>query len=250
MTLCDVCGQKPCAWTDDDCLNVPQHDHRRATIGFLCQPCLDRINDRLETILILYATLPFVTPNGSVPDDIAPHRHVKGDAAPAPMRLLVSALLDHRNCTTGHYFIEGQRADGTRIKMLNDVPDVAGVLDGWARCLAETLSLAGARLDGTLLRSVQFLKAFDTQAAAAPWVDDYQAEVDWVWHAVRQAHGMIAPPARPVGRCPSQDGRGAICGGDLWPDKAGTMSVACGRCQRVFGPTYLRHLGGLIGDTA
>jgi len=233
---CDVCGQKPCAWVEGQCLNVPTHDHRRATIGFLCQPCLDRINTRLEQILELYATLPFVTPIGSVPDDIAPHRHVKGDAAPAPMRLSVVALLDARNHCTGHY--------------TTDVPDVAGVLVSWARDLADRIGVAGVRLNGTLLNSVKFLQAFGQQAAAAPWVDDYQAEIDWIWGKLRDAHGLTPPQLRPVGRCPSQDGAGRLCGGDLWPDKAGTMSVACGRCQRVFGPTYLRHLGGMIGDTA
>ena len=144
------------------------------------------------------------------------------------------ALLDPRNHATGHY--------------TTDVPDVAGVLACWAEALADHARLAGASLDGTLLRSVRFLTAFDTAAAAAPWIDDYQAEIDWCWRSLRDAHGLTPPQTRPVGRCPSQDGRGAICGGDLWPDKAGTMSVACGRCQRVFGPTYLRHLGGLIGE--
>jgi hypothetical protein len=202
----------------------------------LCQPCLDRINTRLGAILELYATLPFVTSIGSVPDDVAPHRHIKGDSAPAPVRLSVIALLDTRNHCTGHY--------------LSDVPDVAGVIHGWAEDLAEHMRLVGASLDGTLLRSVRFLTAFDTQAAGAPWVDDYQAEIDWCWNALRNVHGLCPPQARPVGRCPSQDGAGRLCGGDLWPDKAGTMSVACGRCQRVYGPTYLRHLGGMIGDTA
>jgi hypothetical protein len=224
-------------WVEGQCLNVPAHDHHRASVGFLCQPCVDRINDRLEAILILYATLPFVTAIGSVPDDIAPHRHVKGDAAPAPMRLAVIALLDGRNPATGRY--------------TTDVPDVAGVLHGWAECLADHYGLVSARVRrGTLLDSVRFLTAYTSKAAAAPWVDDYQAEIDWCWNALRQAHGLCPPQVRPVGRCPSQDGRGAICGGDLWPDKAGTMQVACGRCLRVFGPTYLRHLGGMIGDTA
>jgi hypothetical protein len=234
---CPHCGQPVGhVWVEGQCLNVPQHDHRRATIGFLCQPCLDRINDRLEAILILYATLPFVTAIGSVPDDIAPHRHVKGDSAPAPVRLSVVALLDPRNHATGHY--------------TTDVPDVAGVLNDWAEALAEYRGLAGASLNGTLNTSIRLLRAHSTAAAAAPWVDDYQAEIDWCWRSLRDAHGLTPPQTRPVGHCPSQDGRGAICGGDLWPDKAGTMSVACGRCQRVFGPTYLRHLGGLIGDTA
>ena len=152
------------------------------------------------------------------------------------MRLSVVALLDARNHCTGHY--------------TTDVPDVAGVLVSWARDLADRIGVAGVRLSGTLLNSVKFLQAFGQQAAAAPWVDDYQAEIDWIWGKLRDAHGLTPPLLRPVGHCPSQDGAGRLCGGDLWPDKAGTMSVACGRCQRVFGPTYLRHLGGLIGDTA
>jgi hypothetical protein len=237
VTLCDVCGQKPCAWQDDDCLNVPAHDHRKPVDGaHLCQPCITRINTRLQQILELYATLPFVTPNGSVPDDIAPHRHIKGDSAPAPVRLSVVALLDPRNHATGHY--------------LSDVPDVAGVVNSWAEALCDFRGLAGVSLNGTLFAAVRLLTAHNTAAAAAPWVDDYQAEIDWCWRSLRNVHGLCPPQARPVGRCPSQDGAGRLCGGDLWPDKAGTMSVACGRCQRVFGPTYLRHLGGMIGDTA
>jgi hypothetical protein len=149
----------------------------------------------------------------------------------------VVALLDPRNHATGHY--------------LTDIPDVAGVLLGWAECLCEHVGIKGASLNETLVTSVALLRSFAAQAAAAPWIDDYQAEIDWIWGKLRDAHGLTPPQLRPVGRCPSQDGRGQLCGGDLWPDKAGTMSVACGRCQRVFGPTYLRHLGGMIqtGET-
>jgi hypothetical protein len=235
---CPHCGAiGACEWQDDDCLNVPTHEHRRPLTGtHLCDPCIQRINTRLTQILELYATLPFVTQIGSVPDDVAPHRHVKGDSAPAPMRLTVTALLDGRNRCTGHY--------------TTDVPDVAGVLDEWARCLADRLHLTGTSLDGTLFRSVRFLQAFEELAAAAPWVDDYQAEIDWIWGKLRDAHGLTPPDMRPVGRCPSLNGAGATCGGPLWPDKAGAMQVACGRCQRVFGERFLQHLGGMIGDTA
>ena len=237
MPLCDTCGALVGhVWVEGQCLNVPSHDHRTATVGFLCPSCVARINQRLTQILELYATLPFVLPSGSVPDDIAPHRRIKTDAAPAPMRLSVIALLDPRNHSTGHY--------------TTDIPDVAGVLNSWARCLADHLNLAGASLNRTLFSSVQFLRAFEQQAAAAPWVDDYQAEIDWIWGKLRDAHGLTPPQARPVGRCPSLNGAGAVCGGPLWPDLGGAMSVACGRCQRVFGPAYLRHLGGMIGDTA
>ena len=237
---CPHCGSPAGhVWVEGQCINVPEHDHRRADVGFLCRSCVDRINQKLGTILELYATLPFVTPTGSVPDDVAPQRHIKADAAPAPVRLSVVALLDPRNHATGHY--------------TSDVPDVAGVLDSWAGALAEHLNLAGARLNGTLFRSVQFLRAFETQAAAAPWIDDYQAEIDWVWHALQNAHGLTPPAARSVGPCPN-GGTDQPCGGKLWPDHntAGQIieQVTCDRCHKPFGKSYLGWLGRLIEDTA
>lgn len=230
---CQVCGTiGGHSWTDTDCLNVPAHDHRRASVGFLCPACVDRIVDHLADILILYATLPFVTPIGSVHEDVAPHRHVKNDSAPAPMRLSAVALLDSRNPATGNYAA--------------DVPDVAGVIGGWAECLCDRRGLAGASLNGTLTASVHLLREHAPYAAAAPWVDEFQVEVEWVWRSLRDAHGLTPPEARPIGRCPSLDGDGFMCGGDLWADRAGAMQVACGRCKRIFGETYLRHLGGML----
>ena len=230
---CQVCGlPSGHQWTDTDCLNVPAHEHRRANVGFLCMSCLMRITNRLVEIAILYGTLPFVTPTGSVYEDVAPHRHVKNDAAPAPMRLSPVALMDSRNRATGNY--------------ATDVPDVAGVIGGWAECLADRRGLAGKSLDGTLRASVRLLCEHAPHAASAPWIDELQVEVEWCWRALRDAHGLTPPEARPIGRCPSLTGDGRLCGGDLWPDRAGAMQVACGRCKRIFGETYLRHLGGML----
>ena len=119
LNACSVCGSVGGhAWVEGECLNVPGHEHRRANVGFLCMSCLLKITNRLVEIVTLYATLPFVTPSGSVYEDVAPHRHVRTDSAPAPMRLSPVALLDSRNRATGNY--------------LSDVPDVAGVINGWA----------------------------------------------------------------------------------------------------------------------
>ena len=227
--VCGTCGGVPHQWVEGDCINVPEHDHRRASVGWLCRPCVRRIERSLNEILELYVDLWAVEPTGSVPDD-TDARHGRSPDAPAPMRLEVTALRDSRNGVTATGYLK------------SDVPYVVGILDAWCRNLAESRELGDVPRDLTGI--VGLLQAHGDFIAAQSWVDDYQAEVEWVLRSLRWAHGVTPLDAIAVCMCVdchcSAKRIVGNCSGMVFP-QPGT-DPACIRCGREYAKMDLVRL--------
>jgi hypothetical protein len=230
---CDRCGglDGTHVWVDGDCILPHRTWHVPASAGHVCRWCVDRHKTWLREITDLYATLQHVILPGSVPDNTADHKHVKGAEAPAPIRLEAWALL----YDTARLHSTGKPSD---------LPDIPSVLCGWAQNLFDD-TYQGTTAPSALSGAAAALYAQAETVARRPWVDEYDADLGWCRDALRRVHGVSDNP-RPVGRCPSLNGAGIPCGGALWPDRSGAMAVQCARCDRQFGELFLRHLGGML----
>jgi hypothetical protein len=225
-------------WIEGDCVLRHRYDKRqhppRAKFGHACGYCIDRHRASLREIPDLYATLPHVLEIGSVPDTTAEHgKPKKSPEAPAPVRLDVLAMLTDR---------DRLRRTGDN----SDLPDVPGVLTELAQRCCDDNRMEGASLDGTLSAATRVLSEHAETIGHMPWIDEYDAELEWVIGRLRLVHGIERKGRSPVGRCPSLDGNGDACGGPLWPDESGRMAVHCGWCARQFDEPFLRHLGGMM----
>jgi hypothetical protein len=210
------------------------HSTRLIEGAHVCISCVDRHRDWLTEIVELFGTLHLllVPPlsSGAASPDGDYEKPRKAPEAPVPVRLDVLAMLSDR----ARLFRTGRPSD---------LPDVPSVMEAWAQALYE------ATYDGdvpgyTLAAAAAVLRANAEAMARLPIIDEFDAELRWVRTHLRRAHGISSP--KPVGKCPTLDGDGTMCGGALWPDEAGRLRVSCSRCERVFGETMLRHLGGMM----
>ena len=237
-TACEKCGafgDLGHSWTEGTCVLPHRYDKPNhppaATVGHCCRWCVERHREWLTEIVELYATLEDVLEPGSVVETTGEYQKPrKQPASPAPVRLEAWAMLfdADRLYATGRF---------------SALPDVPSVLSGWAGATFDELHY-NATAPNTVTGAVAVLSANAETIAAAAFVDDYDAELTWVRTALRRAHGIV--DVQPVGRCPSLDGNGQQCGGPLWADTSGKMSVRCGNCERVFDEQFLRHLGGMM----
>lgn len=245
--LCTRCGSHDRhTWVEGDCV-LPHRGHSTKLIegGHVCRGCVDRHRDWLEEIVLLYGTLAEVVLAGSVPDDDAGEyqKPRKAPASPSPLRLAAWALL--------HGKLNDHTVDedgGEHAAYLGaSLPNIPAVLAGWAQAVFDAQGWTATAPD-TVTGAVAALIADRDVMARTPDVDTYDAELRWVYRALRSAHGLSSKGKTPVGRCPSQDGWGKECGGPLWQDKGGAMAVDCGKCGRHFDERFLSHLGGMIAS--
>lgn len=247
-TACDRCGafgDLPHGWIEGDCV-LP---HRRHSVNllegsFVCLPCVNRHREWLVEIVELYATLTDVLLAGSVPDGSGDEysKPRKAPASPSPLRLQAWALLNTR-MLNDHTIDENGEQHAAYLGA--SLPDIPAVLAGWAQVAYDARGWT-ATAPTTVEGASAALRVAAEVMARSPEVDTYDAELRWVYAALCHAHGRSTHGRRPVGRCPSLDGAGDPCGGPLWPDPAGRMTVDCGRCGRHFDERFLSHLGGML----
>ena len=209
---------------DNNCL-LPHREPKGAIDGLLVCPGHRRwLADTLDDIVITYALLPHFYEPGTAVDDGQQVRGKRVDP-PAPVRLDVVALLDRR----------------TLAQHPGDLVPVLAVLEAWAALVRDERNLKTCRTTATVTREVGTLIAHLDWITAQAWVPDMAAELRDVKSALHSAIGDHAP--RPVGTCPVVHPDTGECGGKLYQDRYGGMSVTCRKCGETWGETELRRLG-------
>ena len=209
---------------DTNCL-LPHREPKRATPGHLVCPGHHRwLTETLDDIVITYALLPHFYEPGTATDD---GHQVKGKRVdpPAPVRLDVVALLDPR----------------TTARNPGDLIPVLAILQAWATLIREERNLTPCNPTPTVTREAATLIAHLDWITTQPFIDELARELREVKSALHSAIGDHAP--RPVGTCPVIHPETGDCGGKLYQDRYGGMSVTCRKCGETWGETELRRLG-------
>ncbi len=221
---------------------MPHRKHSRATIGHCRRWCTERHVSWLTEIVDLYATLPDVIEQGSIPDDTAEHKRPrKQPASPALMRLAAWAMIHD----TARLFAHGDRLeDGTyEEEYLRGLPDVPEVLAGWAQNTVDSQGVLTDMMLTTVSGAVALLKINAEHNATQPWIDVYDAELYWIRLSLRNAHAISDPT--PLGHCLTViDGRD--CTGLVQPVQG--QQPKCDRCGRKYGTLDLVRLGKMEID--
>jgi len=213
----------------DTCL-LPHHQPKGSLDGLLvCPGHMRWLTDVLDDIVEVTCLLPMFREPGSSVDD---GRQVKSKRVdpPAPVRLDVVGLADRRTI---------HRYDG-------DLYPVLAVVESWARLVREERDITRPTTPATILSETSLLGAHLDWIAAQPFVDELAAELRQVKSALHAAIGDHAP--RSVGKCPViHPDADEPCGGRLYQDRYGRLSVTCRKCGEVWGELELRRLGLVIG---
>lgn len=213
--------------TETNCVLTHREPKTAADGTLLCPGHHRWMHASLVDIVDTYALLPDFYEPGTAVDDGQQVRGKRIDP-PAPVRLDVVALLDRR----------------TVARYPGDIVPVLAVLESWARMVREERSLERPKTRATVSTEASLLVAHLPWIAEQPWVDELAKEIRDVKSALHSAIGDHAP--RPVGTCPVVTEAGE-CGGKLYQDRYGGMSVSCAKCGEQWGETELRRLGLVIG---
>ena len=204
---------------------LPHRDPKTAANGTLVCPGHTRwLRESIDDVVVTFALLPHFYEPGTAIDDGQQVRGKRVDP-PAPVRLDVVALLDKR----------------TIARHPGDIVPVLAILEAWARLVREERQLQPCRKQSTVTSEAGTLLAHIDWIICQPWVDDLAREIREVKSALHSAIGDHAP--RPVGTCPVVHPDTGECGGKLYQDRYGGMSVTCRRCGETWGETELRRLG-------
>lgn len=204
-----------------------------------CSLCVGKLDDALVTILELFALLPVFMLPGSVPvADRIKHRQVD---APAPVRLEVVDLMDDR------------------IGDLDDIRrrGIVGVLEQWARLVAQERRMSARPVKPSVATEVGFLRTHLNWVSEQPWVGEFAAEImgtdprqPGILRQLEQACGETPPRPKIIGRCPAsiiRDGEPQACGTALYADPA-SPSVQCRKCGAMWDEKRLAILGLVLGE--
>lgn len=227
VTTCDRCQETigaPHTLLDTDCI-LGHADHAERFAGYACKRHYHWINDTLYQIGELFALLDDVRLPGPASDI----RSGTMDGSPAPGRVEVMALTDPRAKTP--IDLDGE----------DDVPDLPGSLSSWAVMVIheqteddlDARERRVAMIDGTVVRSVSFLRRERMWIAAQPWLDDYVSELAALHRAVALAVGDSMWP-RPIGKCPNDQA-------PLY-NTVGLDQVTCRRCKATWSGVHLARL--------
>ena len=209
---------------ESNCL-LPHRDPKTAADGTLVCPGHTRwLTESIDDVVVTFALLPHFYEPGTAVDDGQQVRGKRVDP-PAPVRLDVVALLDRRTI---------HRHPG-------DIVPVLAILEAWARLIREERQLNPCHRQATVTSEAGLILAHIDWIICQPWVDDLAREIREVKSALHSAIGDHAP--RPVGTCPVIHPDTGECGGKLYQDRYGGMSVTCRRCGETWGETELRRLG-------
>ena len=210
--------------TEVNCV-LPHREPKGAVHGSLVCPGHARwLHSTLVDIVDSYALLPHFYEPGTAVDDGQQVRGKRIDP-PAPVRLDVVALLDRR----------------TVARYPGDIIPVLAVLESWARMVREERQIQAPKARATVTSEAALLAKHLPWILEQPWVDELAKEIRDVKSALHSAIGDHAP--RPVGTCPVVHPDAGECGGKLFQDRYGGMSVTCRRCGETWGETELRRLG-------
>ena len=210
--------------TQNNC-QLPHREPKTALPGRIVCPGHRRwLTETLDDILTTYALLPDFYEPGTAVDD---GQQVKGKRVdpPAPVRLDVVALLDRRTIATNP----------------GDIVPVLAILEAWADFVREQRQLQPAHKTTTVTSEVAILITNVDWITAQEWVPELASELRETKSALHAAIGEHAP--RPVGKCPIVHPDTGECGGNLFQDQYGRMSVTCRRCGETWGELELRRLG-------
>jgi hypothetical protein len=204
---------------------LPHREPRQALDGALvCRHHHGWLRDSIDDIVITYALLPHFYEPGTAVDD---GHQVKGKRVdpPAPVRLDVVALLDRR----------------TAYRHPGDIVPVLAILEAWATLVRDERKIQPCR-NTTVTSEAGLLLGHLDWIIGEPFVTDFAEEIRQVKSALHSAIGDHAP--RPVGTCPViHPDNDTECGGKLYQDRYGGMSVTCRKCGETWGETELRRLG-------
>ena len=212
----------------DACI-LPHNQPKTPADGLLVCPGHRRwLTDTLDDIIETNCLLPaFLEPGSSVDDG----RQVKSKRVdpPAPIRLDVVGLQDRR----------------TVYRYAGDIYPVLAVLESWARLVREERDLTNPSTPATILSETTLLIAHLDWIAGQPFVDELAKELRQAKTSLHAAIGDHAP--RSVGPCPVVHPDTGTCGGPLFQDRYGRLSVTCRQCGETWGELELRRLGLVIG---
>jgi hypothetical protein len=204
---------------------LAHREPRQALDGALvCRHHHGWLRDSIDDIVITYALLPHFYEPGTAVDD---GHQVKGKRVdpPAPVRLDVVALLDRR----------------TAYRHPGDIVPVLAILEAWATLVRDERKIQPCR-NTTVTSEAGLLLGHLDWIIGEPFVTDFAEEIRQVKSALHSAIGDHAP--RPVGTCPVvHPDNDTECGGKLYQDRYGGMSVTCRKCGETWGETELRRLG-------
>lgn len=210
--------------SDGNCV-LGHREPRTAATGLLvCRGHHHWLANTLDDITTSTALLPHFYEPGTAVDDGQQVRGKRVDP-PAPVRLDVVALLDRRTVS----------------RFPGDIVPVLAVLESWARMVREERDLEQPKTRATVTGETALLIRHLPWIETQPWVDELAKELREVKSALHSAIGDHAP--RPVGKCPVVDPDDGECGGNLYQDRYGGMSVSCRRCGSLWDEPELRRLG-------
>lgn len=207
-----------------------QRQPRIATIGLVCDRCLDRHLEQLREIVDLYALLPDMIDPSTGEQATGPKVSGTPDP-PANARLDVIAMLDPRSRAR----VAGDD-DG------NDLIDTLGVLAQWVRLAREERNLPTPTTRPTVTSETRFLRGNASWIAAQEWADELYREVREAWAALRSATGRGPDPI--LGWCGILVADGE-CGGPI-RQVPGELALVCGRCKTKWETPEQRARGTLM----
>lgn len=210
---------------------LTHREPRTPTPGTLiCQGHHQWLTHTLEDIQTTTALLPYFLQPGSTPETNETI-HRRGIDPAAPIRLEVVALLDKRTTT----------------RTPDDLTPVLAILTAWAELIRDTRNLRKPTHPDTITSTTNLIHTNLDWLAAQDFITDLAHELRQIKTALHSAIGDHAP--RPVGTCPVIHPDTGECGGKLYQDRYGRMSVSCKQCGEVWGETELRRLGLMQTNT-
>lgn len=262
ITLCEHCGVElgaPHTLLTSDCILDHAEPHAEPHVerkhGLLCRRHFHGMSNTLTQLEELFALRGYVIQPGAGGDG----RSGKTIDSPAPGRIGVMALTDHRPAAIGSMFRDASANDSSLFWRDDPdaVPNIPAVLESWLRlvdeeaetnmlpfqratfavdkrgCVAEAYEAVGWSIPFTV--TVRLLRRQRHWIAQQLWVDDYLADLSDLHLALARGIGD-SMWARPIGRCPN-----TVCGARLYNDMTGADVVTCSRCKSSWsGVHYLR----------
>ena len=207
------------------CVLTHREPKTPTTGTLLCPGHHQWITHTLEDITQTTALLPYFIEPGSTPNTNET-QHRRGIDPAAPIRLEIVALLDRRTTT----------------RTPDDLTPVLAILTAWAELIRDTHKLTKPPTPDTITSTTNLIHTHLPWLTTQEFITDLAHELRQIKTALHSAIGDHAP--RPVGTCPviHPDTEGE-CGGKLYQDRYGGMSVTCKTCGMTWHEDDLRRLG-------
>lgn len=206
--------------------------NRRGINRPVCDRCVQRLHDILDSIDQLHALLPEVLLPGSVPPDGTPHGT---QAEPgAPIRLDVLDALDNRRIWSR---VSGWYSDERR--------GTIGLLDDYVRRVVDERNLTSTGIP-TVAAEIAFLHRHLAWIIDQPWVTEFNDTLHTILRDLRLLAGEYPP--KPIGRCPAEyidNGHVVTCAAPLYAPLIGDI-VQCRFCRTYWTRDQWLLLGRIL----